>query len=149
MWCRVFSLSPEPLAAAALQEQVQHLAPQLRCAFHGDEQGWFRVELFAPGAEQPAELDQYWATETGIRAQLNTWAAWLEVQDTNPHSAALMQRVIQSAQLFCLHAPPALTLAGVCLDLCRWLARQTDGIYQADISGFHAADGKLLVAEAT
>ena len=48
MWCRVFSLSPDPLPAAALAEQVQHLAPHLRCAFHGDDQGWFRVELFAP-----------------------------------------------------------------------------------------------------
>ena len=44
-------------------------------------------------------------------------------------------------------ATPA--LAGVCRDLTRWLAVQTDGVYQVDGSGFHAADGTLLVAEAT
>jgi hypothetical protein len=121
----------------------------LRCAFQGDDQGWFRVELFAPGHDEPAELDQYWATEDGIRPQLNTWAAWLEVQPDSPHTAALMRHVIQTAQLFCLHVSAALAADGAARELCRWLAARTDGVFQADGSGFHAADGTLLVAEAT
>lgn len=147
MWCRVFGRSPEALLPEALAEQIQHLAPQYRCAFQGDAQGWFRVELFAPDCAEPIELDHYWSTEPGIRPQLNTWAAWLEVHDDNPHSAPLMGRVVQTAQLFCLNTPTGLDAAS--LELCRWLARQTDGVYQADGSGFHAADGTLLVAEAT
>ena len=32
-------------------------------------------------------------------------------------------------------------------DVCRFLARATDGIYQIDGQGFFAADGTLLVTE--
>ena len=148
MWCRVFGLSKEALPAAALAEQVQQLAPQWRSVFQGDEQGWFRVTLFAPDCGEPAELDHYWATEAGIRSQLNTWAAWVEVQENNPNSGPLMERMIQTGQLFCLNVPAALVAGDVCWQLCRWLARYTDGVFQADGSGFHAADGTLLVAEA-
>jgi hypothetical protein len=142
----VFATSGEALPAEAVAEQCQRLAPQLRCAFHGDDRGWHRVEFLAPDGAEPAELDQYWATEDGIRQELNLWAAWLERFESNPHSAPLMLRVIQAAQMFCLNAAAP---DGVWLELCRWLAWRTDGVYQVDGSGIFAADGTLLVAEAT
>ena len=51
--------------------------------------------------------------------------------------------------MFCLHVPAALAQDEVGFRLCHWLAQRTDGVFQADDSGFHAADGVLLVAEAT
>ena len=38
-------------------------------------------------------------------------------------------------------------IEGLCIALCRYLARETAGIYQVDGEGFFTADGKIIVAE--
>src|SRR5881275_78737 len=90
-------------------------------------------------------------SEEGIRAELNTWAAWLETCDYSPNHAALMEWVIQTRQLYTLRRPldhaDEVRLERVCVGTCRFLAGATDGVYQLDAEGFFAADGTLLLQE--
>jgi hypothetical protein len=90
------------------------------------------------------QLERYIAGEDGLRAELNSWAAWLETQESAPEHVALMERMIQTAQLFTLHANAESAAAE---QLCRFLAGSTAGIYQIDGRGLFAANGSLLVPE--
>jgi hypothetical protein len=62
-----------------------------------------------------------------------------------------MPRVIGTTQLFTLgpttEGMPGPKWAEAAAVLCRFLAGQTEGIYQIDSRGFFDADGNLLVAE--
>ena len=98
-------------------------------------------------ADKPLVLERYRADEEGIRAELNSWAAFLETCD-GPHHIPLMERTIQTRQLFTLHNPTGdVGLDRECHTLCQLLARITAGFYQADSLGFFDADGTLLVEE--
>ena len=98
-------------------------------------------------ADKPLVLERYRADEEGIRAELNSWAAFLETCD-GPHHIPLMERTIQTRQLFTLHNPTGdVGLDRECHRLCQLLARITAGFYQADSLGFFDADGTLLVEE--
>ncbi len=147
-WYRVFAATASEPAPAALLEQLQSLGLNASARFRGDDLGWFRAELLSEGAETPLHLERYLAGEEDIRAELNSWAAWLETQENNPHHGPLMERMISAAQVFTLHEEEAdadnETLG---LAVCRFLARVTDGVYQVDGRGFFAADGNLLVPE--
>jgi hypothetical protein len=90
-------------------------------------------------------LERYLAEEEGIRAELNSWAAWLETHENAPEHTHLMERMIQTAQLLTLHGGEG--PEQICIDLCRFLAGATAGVYQIDERGFFAADGTLLVVE--
>ena len=50
-------------------------------------------------------------SEEGIRAELNTWAAWLETAGHNPNHSWLMGHMIQTRQIFTLE-PAVRTEAG-------------------------------------
>jgi hypothetical protein len=146
MWYRIFgsrSAMPEP---GALQDFLAGLGRSVSVEFAADESGWYRADFRLDDAT--LVLERYVADEQGIRAELNSWAAWLETRQDAPEHAALMERMIQTAQLFTLQcsASPALNEA-VCVALCRFLAENTAGVYQIDEQGFFAADGRLLVAE--
>jgi hypothetical protein len=150
MWLRVFGtndLEPQP---AALLEYLAGLDGGWSGNFRGDEQGWFNAELFHQG-RVVWQVERYLAREEGIRAELNSWAAWLETAEANPHHDWLMELVINTRQLFTLRssvgqeAPEAVAWTGT--ELCRYLARSTAGVYQVDGVGFSAADGAVLVSE--
>jgi hypothetical protein len=148
-WLRVFGRSPAAPDADAVRACLNAVAP-VEGTFDGDEQGWLRADLrLADGA--PLHLERFLADEEGIRAELNNWAAWLETCDHEPNHAVLMERVIQSAQLFTLRRPAAhadeALVERLCLALCRFLASATDGVYQVDDEGFFAADGAVLLRE--
>jgi hypothetical protein len=148
LWARVFGRGdavPEPAAllAALGGEPVS-------ADFRGDAEGWFAAEVrFAGGA--PLVVERFLSGEEGIRAELNNWAAYLETCDYSPNAAALMERVIQTRQLFTLRRPldaaDEVLVERVVLSLCRALASATDGVYQIDDAGFFSADGSLLVQE--
>ena len=139
--------------AALLEHLHQHGQP-VAGRFRGDERGWFHVDLVFADDAAPVILERYFADEQGIRAELNTWAAWLEEQEGNPHHVRLMERIIGTAQLFTLHQP--IEDAGtedrelverLCLTCCGFLAAMTEGVYQVDHGGFYTAEGTLLVPE--
>ena len=90
------------------------------------------------------QLERFLAEEEGIRAELNSWAAWLETRENAPEHVRLMERMIQTKQLFTLQSIEESAQAE---RLCRFLAEITLGVYQIDVRGFFAADGVLLVPE--
>jgi hypothetical protein len=141
MWYRVFGASDAEPPPAATLERLNELAP-VAGAFHGDDAGWFRAELTAAGA--PMELERFLATEEGIRAELNSWAAHVEACGDSPEHVRLMERMIQTRQLFTVRGTAS---DEVCIALCRFLAETTDGVYQIDGRGFFATDGAPLLPD--
>jgi hypothetical protein len=153
-WFRVFGLSGAAVEPAALLEHLHGQGFAVAGRFRGDDRGWFRAELAIADDAPPVIVERYFADEEGIRPELNTWAAWLEEQEGNPHHLPLMERLIGTAQLFTLHQPAedadaedVELVERLCLECCRHLASAADGVYQADHHGFFAADGSLLVEE--
>ncbi len=154
-WFRVFGHSGAAVEPAALLEHLHGQGFVVAGHFRGDDRGWFRAELTFADDAPPVIVERYFADEEGIRAELFTWAAWLEEQENSPHAAPLMERLIGTAQLFTLHQPDDEAddaadrefVGRLCVTCCRYLAAATDGVYQTDHGGFFAADGALLVAE--
>jgi hypothetical protein len=147
MWYRIFgSTDAEPTPAAVL-EHLHGLGAAVRGEFHGEGGDWYGAELVVAG-KVPLGLERFLASEEGIRAELNSWAAWLETCAPEAEQARLMERMIQARQLFTLQRPDDAEEAGpVCEALCQFLARATDGTYQIDGRGLFAADGTLLAEE--
>jgi hypothetical protein len=150
-WYRVFGSNDVQPQPAALLELLRSLGREAKGNFHGDDQGWFEAEIVFAAGGPPLQLDRFLAKEEGLRSELNTWAAWLETVEDNPHHAALMQQVIGTTQLFTLcqagQEGKSRVLDEIGGAVCQFLARETAGIYQADQLGFFAADGSLLVQE--
>ena len=145
MWHRIFGASDAAPVPAALLERLNVVAPDAG-QFHGDDAGWFRAELVVAGTT--LELERFLSSEEGVRAELNSWAAHLEACGDGPEYVRLMERIIQTRQLFTVGRPDdAPDLDGVCVALCRFLAEATDGVYQTDGRGFFGADGTLLVRD--
>src|SRR5205823_12427434 len=133
----------------AVREHLRGLGVTGSVHFRGDEDGWAAAEVVLAEGVSPLLLECFLATEEGIRAELNNWAAWLETCDYSPNHAALMERVIQTRQLYTLRRPldhaDEVRLEKVCAGVCRYLAAATDGVYQLDGEGFFAADGTLVL----
>jgi hypothetical protein len=147
LFYRVFGRGDSLPPAASLLER---LGETVQAQVSADDTGWYRVELrLGPGG--PLSLERYTIEDDGFRAELNTWAAYLETCDYSSHHTALMEWVIQSRQLFVLRkpidCPDEARAERICRDLCQWLAEQTEGIYHIDQVGFHSAEGRVLVAE--
>jgi uncharacterized protein (DUF1778 family) len=146
MWYRVFAAEtviPDP---ASIKTCLAESTTVVRCAFAADESGWYRADLTVDD-DLPLTLERYLADEEGIRAELNSWAAYLETLDHCPAHQALMERAIQTRQLFTLHSPDEQSKemsALLCQKLCRHVATVTNGFFQVDEAGFFAADGRLL-----
>jgi len=150
LWYRVFGRHDELPVSAAILEHLNALGMPVRGDFVGDETGWFQAELTLPDMGT-FYLERFLSNEEGIRAELNNWAAYLETCDYSPNHGSLMEWMIQTRQLFTLRRPVdaanEVLVERLCLGLCQFLARSTDGVYQADDEGFFAADGALLLKE--
>jgi hypothetical protein len=149
LWSRVFARHPQSPEPAALLAHLNQLTP-VAGHFVGDDQGWFRAELSC-GTGAPLHLERYLSSEEGIRAELNNWAAFLETCDYSPAYLGLMERVIQTTQLFTVRRPvdhsDDVLVDRVSDALCRYLAGAMDGVIQVDGVGFFAADGAQLLQE--
>jgi hypothetical protein len=153
-WFRVFG-NDTVVEPAALLEHLHGAGFPVAGHFRGDDRGWFRAELVFADDAPPVVVERYFADEEGIRAELNSWAAWLEEQEGKSQAAPLMERLIGTKQLFTLRQPiedvdeggDAEFVERLCLTCCRHLAAATEGVYQADHGGFFVADGTLLVPE--
>ena len=151
MWYRVFGTNDERIEPAELLKHLHSLGLDVAGHFRGDDLGWFGAELVITEGETPLHLERFLATEEGIRAELNAWAAWLETCDYSPNHQRLMQHMVSTTQLFTVRKPMdhanEILVDKICLALCRFLAQRMDGIYQVDNQGFFAADGDLLLQE--
>lgn len=118
--------------------------------FPSAPEGWFRAEI-AFDENEPLVLERWLADEEGVRTELNAWAGFLETCDYNPHHVALMERCIQTRQLFIvkkpMDCPDEVRADGACERLMQYLAAQTEGVYQADGRGFFSAEGEHLLQE--
>src|SRR5262245_31839938 len=93
--CRVFSASEHEPAHVAILEHVRRIDADVRGDFGGDEAGWFRAD-FKFGQGQGLHVERYFSTEQGIRAELNSWSAWIETFKDRPDWA---QQFIDDAVL--------------------------------------------------
>jgi len=150
-WYRIFGRSEQQPAPAALLEHLHELGVADGAHCRGDEEGWTSVEVSLAEGFSPLQVECFLASEPGIRAELNNWAAWLETCDYSPSHVSLMERVIQTRQLYTLRRPidhpDEVRLERVSVAICRFLAAATEGVYQSDGEGFFAADGTLLLQE--
>jgi len=146
MWYRIFGSRAEIPTEAAIREFLAGQCASVSGQFATDETGWYQADLQVDGIR--LQLERYRADESGIRAELNSWAAWLETREDVPAHAALMERMIQTTQMFTLQSSSSIPqIDSVCVALCRFLAENTAGVYQVDGQGLFAADGRLLLAE--
>lgn len=140
-WYRVFGAIDEELAPAAILQFIENFAG-VTGKFGGDDAGWYYADLVVANST-PFRIDRYRSDEAGIRAELNSWAAWAESAGADP---ALMERFIQTRQLFTFRAGDAL-LEEICIHLARHLATITAGLYQIDGEGLFTAAGEKLLGE--
>jgi hypothetical protein len=147
-WYRIFGARDTVPAPADLDACLAAAGVPWRVSVAGDADGWYRIDI-AVGADSSLVLERWLADEEGIRAELNSWAGFLETCDHSAHHQELMERTIQVRQLFTMRRPGAVAdeepLERVCVALNRHLAAVTEGFYQIDGQGFFAADGTLLV----
>ncbi len=142
MWYRIFSSE----STMPTPEELRAFLAAGHGEFAADDGGWYRGDLKVDSIS--FEIERYVADEPGIRAELNGWAAWLETREGEPEHTRLMERVIQTRQLFTLRADEDSSRAAEkCLALCRFIAEKTSGIYQIDGEGFYSVEGRSLVSE--
>jgi hypothetical protein len=147
---RVFGGNDAQPVPAALLEHLQSRGLPVTGRFRGDDQGWFSVKLGRTPDEILVQVERFLATEEGIRAELNTWAAWLETRAEHPEHERLMRDMIGTRQLFTIEIPEEDEVEEnreLCLVLCGYLARETAGVYQVDGEGFFTTEGGLLLPE--
>jgi len=139
-------LEPRP---EVLLEHLQRQGFDVSGHFRGDGRGWFSVELTCTSSPAPLSMNRYLADEDGIRAELNSWAAYVETITSEREAAPLMQRLINARQIYVIEQPFQAIEAGEAVDfgssLCRFLAETTEGIYYANGRGFFAPDGRMLI----
>jgi hypothetical protein len=150
MWYRVFGATETEPTPAALAESLHAAGLVVEPHFKGDDLGWTSGELRLSGG-MPVLLERFLASTDDIRDELNAFAAELETCDYSPNHRPLMERAIQTKQLFVIRSPldtPNEVVAEqVLTHTCRFLAAQTNGVYQVDGRGWFAADGELLLQE--
>lgn len=151
MWYRVFGWGEGDVPPSALAEHLHAAGLPVEPHFRGDDLGWTSGELRLPGLNTPVTLDRYLADEDDIRDQLNAHAAELETCDYSPNAPKLVEHVALTSQLVVLRKPvdasDEVVLENLLIATCRFLASQTDGVYQIDGQGWFAADGGMLVQE--
>jgi len=145
MWYRVFASIPEEPNPAELAEYLHSLGYAFAPHFHGDDLGWTSARLeFAEGSS--LTIGRYLTKADDLRHDLNAYAAELETRDDQPNHGMLMEKVIQTQQMFTFDEP-AECAEGLCEALARWLAAKTAGIIQIDSRGWLNAEGDLLLRE--
>ncbi len=146
MWYRVFGTSDAGLEPGSLLGMMNASSYPVRARFGVDDAGWYQAEIIREDADEVYDLQRYFAEEEGIRDDLNTWAASVELVDSL-HQTSLMQHFISTSQLFTLHATQGQPDEQFCRRLCQLLARATEGIYQVDGWGYYSASGDFLAPE--
>ena len=148
-WYRIFAsleTIPEP---AGIESVVAGSGVDARISWSADVAGWYRADIAL--GQSSLVVERWLVSEEGIRAELNTWAGYLETCSDSPNHEALMERAIQARQLFTLQRPTEQANEEIgdrlCEALSRYLAALTQGFYQVDERGFFSADGTLLVRE--
>jgi len=153
MWSRVFGAESAEVSPASILEHLHQHNLMVEGRFRGDDLGWTACELALPiEPGSPITIERYLTKEDDLRADLNSWAAGLEAAaDYSPNAPSLMERVIQTQQLFTVHRPidhrDEVTLERLIQTVCQYLATRTMGFYQIDQQGFYDRDGTLLVEE--
>lgn len=151
MWYRVFGKSAAEVPPAALAAHLHAQGLAVEPHFRGDDLGWTAGELRLPGLDTPVYLERYLTAEDDLRDALNAHAAELETMDYSPNSGPLMAHVIQTQQFFTVRKPVSaadeVAAEKLAAETCRFLAANTDGVYQADGEGWFSAAGELLVQE--
>jgi hypothetical protein len=149
LWYRVFGSNNAEPAPGAILAHLNAPGTAVTGQFRGDADGWFEADLLV-ATTMPLHLERFLDGEEGIRAELNSYVAWLETREENSQQGPLIERVVQTTQLFTLERPEpadADVLDQLCVKLCRFLAEVTAGVYQVDGEGFFTADGVLLMSE--
>jgi hypothetical protein len=145
VWYRILGAGDMIPAPADIEASLASAGLACEISFSGDDSGWYRAVAALDG-KTILELERWTYKEEGIRAELNSLAAFLETCDESGEVHSLMERAIQARQLFTIR--PAGDDPGIeraCEELSRLLAAVTEGFYQVDGHGFFAADGALLV----
>jgi hypothetical protein len=148
MWYRVFALLGDEVAPAVLLEQLHRAGFAVSGSFRGDDQGWYQVDLAWDGGA--VTVNRYLADEPGIRAELNSWAAWVESQESCLQREQLMHRFISSRQVFTMHLDAVQNRddsVRLCRQLCLFLSQRIDGVFHIDEEGLFDSQGNLLIAE--
>ena len=135
-------MNATPPDLAALLEHLQATGVATVVHFRGDDLGWTGGELVAGGFS--VAVERYLVKEDDLRDDLNTWAGWLETRADEPRHGDLMRHVIATQQLVTLKAPEPTRF---CDEICRWISRQAEAVYQVDGRGFFSADGTMLLPE--
>jgi hypothetical protein len=147
---RIFGANDAAVDPAPFLEHLHGLGFAVATSFRGDERGWFEADMLLVGEEEPIKLERFLANEEDVRTELHTWIAWLETIESS-HQERLIRHLVGTSQVFTLSlAPQEGTIdsrSELCLALCRYLAHQSDGIYQVDGLGLFSADAGLLVPE--
>ena len=150
-WYRVFSLSGQEPDPVRLLEHLHEASLRVKSKFHGDEQGWFALEMTLAPNVSNVVLERFHVETDGIRQELNNWVAWLETCDYSLNHQELMNHVIRSQQMFTLRKPldhsNEVLLEDTCTTVIRYVSDKTDGIYQVDGEGFFHPDSTLLLQE--
>jgi hypothetical protein len=142
---RVFGLKTDAPDLAPLLDHLHAVGLPAVPRFRGDDLGWTGGELVL--GDVTVTVERFLTKEDDLRDGLNTWAGWLETRTDQPRHGELMQHVIGTKQLVTLRPPPGGDAEQLCDETARWLAQQTNGVFQVDGRGFFAADGILLLAE--
>lgn len=146
LWYRVFGRSRTSVEPAAVRAFLQTLDVRGLAEFEPDSSDWLSATVRLGNRE--IQVERFLAEEEGIRAELNTWAAFLETCDYSPNNVPLMEHMIQTTQLFTVR-PAAVdedaAVENLCRELAGLLATNTDGVYQVDDEGFFQADGRLIL----
>jgi hypothetical protein len=146
MWYRVFGINDANLEPGSLLGHMNASGYPVRARFGVDDAGWYQAEVIREDADEVYDLQRYLADEEGIRDELNTWAASVELVDSL-HQTSLMQHMASTQQLFTLRATQGKPNDAFCRRLCQLLARATRGIYQIDGYGFYDAAGDFLAPD--
>ena len=152
MWYRVYGMNQAPLFPADVLEFLNRQYPGVTGHFRGDDAGWFHAELTLLESDLRIEMARYLANEEGIRREMNGWAAWIEETLGEKKGGPWMQRLINTTQVVTLRlgdeeAEIESAVDALLVNLCRYLAQMTDGVYQIDGRGMFQPDGALIAAD--
>ena len=145
-WFRVFLLQEDGPKPSGIMECLQSLIPEVKGKFRTDEDGWFQLILDHPSIGE-LTIDHFLTSEKGVRAEINTWAAWLE----SKQRFDLMERIIQVKQILSFEVTPEMednvSDSLVYKNLALALAALAEGVVHMDAVGFLEPDGTLLIED--
>ena len=145
-WFRVFLLQEEGPEPFRIMECLQSLVPEVKGKFRTDEDGWFQLILDHSSIGE-LTIDHFLTSEKGVRAEINTWAAWLE----SKQQFDLMERIIQVKQILSFEVTPEMddnvSDALVYKRLALALAALAEGFVHMDGVGFLEPDGTVLIED--